>query len=820
MKLKTTIISIYLPNMKKLIKKYSICILIFMVHSSLLAQTKGVTISGKIQDSQSKTTLSYVTVALKTVAEGTFIAGTMTNETGFFAFSALQPGNYLLEFTFIGYQTHQQPLLIGHLSDFLDMGTILMVENGRALNEVVVSARQAEISAKMDKKTYTVADNISQGGGSVLQAMSNLPSVTVSQDGKVQLRGSDKVAVLIDGKQTALTGFDSQKGLDNLPASAIERIEIINNPSSKYDANGNAGIINIIFKKQEQYGFNGKIGMAAGLGALWEKKENLPTIRPQFQNTPKINPSFSGNYRKNAINVFLQGDWLYTQTLNKNEFSTRTYEDGETVYQQVKRNRTTTYETVKTGVDYYANAHNTFSISGLFNREKIDDKGDNPYFRQDLSNRYRLWQFVEDEVKYTASATATYVHKFLQPGHSLQVNSSYYFHRENEKYFFTNILPAFTGMDAFKLLSDEHVTDVGVEYVKPLKQGRLETGAKYRRRSIPVNMQFFPGLNSPIDTNAGGWANYYETIPALYGNYVFETNKLELEGGIRLEYVNVDYKVNPNHNTYKSDGYSYTQPFPSIRVAYKINDAHKISLFYNRRVDRPNEVDIRIFPKYDEPELIKVGNPNLKPQFTNTVELGYKNVLAKGSFYTALYHRITDGSITRIATQVQGSNLLYHVFQNAGRSYNTGVEMIWQQNPAKWLSYTASANVYQNTIRSFSVNNLYPQPTLYTAEQQQLTSGNLKFNTLWHLPKSVEAQISAVYLAPDIIPQGKIARRYAVDAGAKKSIQKGKGEVFLNATDIFNTMQIKKEIKGTAFTLQSTDYYETQVIRVGYSCKL
>jgi len=820
MKLKTTIISIYLPNMKKLIKKYSICILIFMVHSSLLAQTKGVTISGKIQDSQSKTTLSYVTVALKTVAEGTFIAGTMTNETGFFAFSALQPGNYLLEFTFIGYQTHQQPLLIGHLSDFLDMGTILMVENGRALNEVVVSARQAEISAKMDKKTYTVADNISQGGGSVLQAMSNLPSVTVSQDGKVQLRGSDKVAVLIDGKQTALTGFDSQKGLDNLPASAIERIEIINNPSSKYDANGNAGIINIIFKKQEQYGFNGKIGMAAGLGALWEKKENLPTIRPQFQNTPKINPSFSGNYRKNAINVFLQGDWLYTQTLNKNEFSTRTYEDGETVYQQVKRNRTTTYETVKTGVDYYANAHNTFSISGLFNREKIDDKGDNPYFRQDLSNRYRLWQFVEDEVKYTASATATYVHKFLQPGHSLQVNSSYYFHRENEKYFFTNILPAFTGMDAFKLLSDEHVTDVGVEYVKPLKQGRLETGAKYRRRSIPVNMQFFPGLNSPIDTNAGGWANYYETIPALYGNYVFETNKLELEGGIRLEYVNVDYKVNPNHNTYKSDGYSYTQPFPSIRVAYKINDAHKISLFYNRRVDRPNEVDIRIFPKYDEPELIKVGNPNLKPQFTNTVELGYKNVLAKGSFYTALYHRITDGSITRIATQVQGSNLLYHVFQNAGRSYNTGIEMIWQQNPAKWLSYTASANVYQNTIRSFSVNNLYPQPTLYTAEQQQLTSGNLKFNTLWHLPKSVEAQISAVYLAPDIIPQGKIARRYAVDAGAKKSIQKGKGEVFLNATDIFNTMQIKKEIKGTAFTLQSTDYYETQVIRVGYSCKL
>ncbi len=137
------------------------------------------------------------------------------------------------------------------------------------------------------------------------------------------MRGSDKVAVLIDGKQTALTGFGSQTGLDNIPASAIERIEIINNPSAKYDANGNAGIINIIYKKNKQQGFNGKIGFTTGVGALWQKKENLPTIRPQYQATPKINPSLSLNYRKNKINTFLQADWLYTETLNKNEFVTR-----------------------------------------------------------------------------------------------------------------------------------------------------------------------------------------------------------------------------------------------------------------------------------------------------------------------------------------------------------------------------------------------------------------------------------------------------------------------------------------------------------------
>jgi outer membrane receptor protein involved in Fe transport len=336
---------------------------------------------------------------------------------------------------------------------------------------------------------------------------------------------------------------------------------------------------------------------------------------------------------------------------------------------------------------------------------------------------------------------------------------------------------------------------------------------------IPTNMQFFAGLNSPIDTNAGGWANYDETIPALYGNYVYETAKIELEGGLRLEYVSVDYEVNPNHNTYKSDGYAYTQPFPNVRFAYKINDNNKISLFYNRRVDRPNEVDIRIFPKYDEPELIKVGNPTLKPQFTNTFELGYKNVLPKGSFYTAFYHRITDGTITRIATQVPNSVLLYNIFQNAGRSFNTGLEVIWQHTPSKLMRYTLSANVYQNTIEAFSVTNKYPTLITYISARQQRTSGNVKFNTLLQMKNGFEAQISAVYLAPDIIPQGTIDSRFGLDFGIKKAIQKGKGELFLNATDVFNTMQITKEIMGTTFKLKSTDYNETQVVRVGYNLK-
>lgn len=164
--------------------------------------------------------------------------------------------------------------------------------------------------------------------------MQNLPGVTV-QDGKVQLRGSDKITLLVDGKQTALTGFGNQTGLDNIPASAIEKIEIINNPSAQYDANGNAGIINIIYKKNKQEGFNGKIGFTTGAGSLWVPKENLPTIRPQYTFTPKINPAVSLNYRKNKMNIFFQGDYLNTETLNKNEFVIRNYDNGDVINSQL-----------------------------------------------------------------------------------------------------------------------------------------------------------------------------------------------------------------------------------------------------------------------------------------------------------------------------------------------------------------------------------------------------------------------------------------------------------------------------------------------------
>ena len=783
------------------------------------AQTAGVTLSGVIKNKADKSILPFVNIVLKAEKDSSFITGTMSNEEGRFVLTNIQTGNYLLQFSYAGFITKLQPILVGRLNSFLDAGTIELQQDATLLQAVVIRSAQDEVSNRMDKKTYSVAANISQSGGSVLQTLKNLPGVTTSQDGKVELRGSDKVALLIDGKQTALTGFGSQTGLDNIPASAIDRIEIINNPSAKYDANGNAGIINIIYKKNKQQGFNGKVGMTTGVGALWKKKENLPTIRPQYQATPKINPSITLNYRKKNINTFLQADWLYTETLNKNEFVTRTYADGTIINQQTKRNRNTHFVTTKAGVDWNINSQDMLTVSGLFGIEKIIDRGDQPFFNKDYTDRDRLWQFVEDELKTTAVASAAYQHKFRQAGHLFNIGFNYTFHREDEQYDFVNTLPAYTGLDSFKLLSDEHVADVNIDYVKPFSHGRLEGGVKFRYRDIPTNMRFKPGINSPLDTSAGGAATYTEFIPAVYGNYVYESRKIEAEIGVRVEYVDLQYKVNPNHNTYKSDGYTYTQPFPNVRLAYKINELNKVSLFYNRRVDRPNEVDIRIFPKYDDAEIIKVGNPTLSPQFTNTYEVGYKTTLKKGYFYAAGYHRSTEGTITRIATQVPPGTLIYTVFQNAGHSSNTGIEMVLQYDVSKVFSFNSNVNLYQNIIDAFTVENKYPIRSVYSALKEKVTSGNIKLNGIFHLPKQTDLQVTGIYLAPDIIPQGKIGTRFSVDMGIKKPLQKSKGELFFNASDIFNTLKIRKTINGNGFKLISTDYYETQVVRMGYSYK-
>lgn len=279
-----------------MIKIFKLGLVVFFVGLVFFAQAQrsSITINGTIIDETTEEPLPFANVLLKTDKDSSLVKGVITDEMGLFTLSDIKPGNYFIEASYLGYKNYRQPLYVGSLTPFIDVKKIKLVADQATIQEVTVEAKKDNYSVQLDKKTYNIEENVSQSGGSALQAMQNLPGITI-QEGKVQLRGNDKVMVLINGNQTAITGFGSQAGLENIPASSIEKIEIINNPSAKYDANGNGGIINIILKKGSEDGLHGKAGLSAGLGALWIRKQNLPGIRPQYHLTPKVNPSLSFN---------------------------------------------------------------------------------------------------------------------------------------------------------------------------------------------------------------------------------------------------------------------------------------------------------------------------------------------------------------------------------------------------------------------------------------------------------------------------------------------------------------------------------------------
>ena len=776
-------------------------------------------ISGVVRHEQTKELLPYVNIVV-TDSDDSFLTGTITNEKGIFTVEGLSTGDYSLKVSFMGFTERTVPFHVGRLNNFLDLGTISLVESATQLDEVTVTATRMEVSSAMDKKTFAIEDNISQQGGSVLQVMQNLPGVTIDRDGKIFLRGSDKVTILIDGKQTAMTGMGSQSGLDNIPASAIGTVEIINNPSAKYDASGMAGIINIVFKKDQEFGWNGKAGITLGVGALAEKEPNLTGIRKQYSYTPKVNPSFSVNYKQEKTNFFVQADLLYHQQMMKNEFTQRTYANGDVVNQQFLENRKQPIYNINAGVDYNPNKRNTFTFSTLFNYREYTDLGDIPYDNA-AGDRIRLWQYYENEVNQTLFATVTHKHSFNQPGHSLTSSFNYSFRRKDEVFNFTNELykPSKIGTDTTGLVADEHIFDLTVDYSKPLKTGRLEVGTKQRARNFPNDIYFKPGNNSILDTGLSGSAEYREWLSAVYGTYIYEHKKFELEAGLRIEYANVDYLVDPNHSVYESTGFDYIDPFPSVRATWLISDNSRISAFYNRRVDRPSEKELRTFPTYASPEILSMGNPNLQPQFTQSVELGFRQSWNGGYLYSAAYHRMSTDILTKIITEVpdqSSSTLLAEVNQNADKGQNTGIELVLNQQLGSKVRLNANGNIYRNEIGAFSIINAYPNNIAFTGEKQSIVSGNAKVNIIAKIFKDAEFQITGTYLARDIIPQGKILARYSIDAGLTKKIQNGKGELFINASDILNTLVMRYEIKGETFNLVSDDYYETQVVRVGY----
>lgn len=376
-----------LPRLNLSVQK--LYLLTGLLFASFLVQAQDVTISELVIDGNTKDPLPFATITLTESGSNVLITGSVSNELGYFILEGDLQGGYTVKVSYIGFNDWATDLLLGELNRNFDLGKVALKPSSENLDEVEVAALRNEVAADLDKKTFSMENMPAGSGGSVLEAMKSLPGVTIDQEGRVILRGSDKVVVLIDGKQSSLTGFGNQKGLDNIPAANIEKIEIINNPSARYDARGMAGIINIIYKKEQQEGFNGDIGFAYGIGAITKPKADLPTDLGSYGPNPKYIPTLNMNYRKDRLNSFLLAETMVQKNLPNNEFTTRTYDDGRVTASQVPENRTQQHHILNGGLEYAFRGNNFLVLSGIYDWERHVDTAQVPYINMADNSRYR-----------------------------------------------------------------------------------------------------------------------------------------------------------------------------------------------------------------------------------------------------------------------------------------------------------------------------------------------------------------------------------------------------------------------------------------------
>ena len=782
-----------------------------------LAQGSAV-VSGRILNAADGVPLVFASAIVENASSGQQLTGTLSGENGRFTLQGLAPGSYRIRVSFAGFLPAESTVLVSPLNAAYDLGDIRLprMENLRQEITVTTDALRAEGT---DTQLFRLDEGPAQSTGTLLDALKSLPGVTIDQEGRVLLRGSDRVAILIDGRQSSLTGFGNQRGLDSVAAANVEAIEIINNPSARFDAAGMAGIINIIYKKEQQDGFSGDAGFGAGMGQFTKQRPDLPTEMGSYSKNKKLIPSLNLNYKTRRLRTFFQSDVLFHDDLPNNEFHTRFYDDGRVIESQVPENREQYHYTIRAGADWTANAATTMSFSGIHDYELHTDRAQVPFILQSTGQRERFWFWRERESTGFSNAAFNLKHRFSTPGHELGVNVQFTRGKEDEAYFLNEESRVRVGTDNTHIVAIENTLPLSIDYVRPLKAGRLEVGTKIQRRWIPVTYQVERGQQSIIYPGLGDHSNWNENLFAAYGNLVRVTPSYILEAGLRIEETQVSYTI-PQENIYYpgSDAYDYFELFPNVKLTYNLGRGNRVIGAYNRRVDRPGEPELRIFPKYDDPELLKVGNPFLRPQFTNVFEVGYGHNWQRGSAVTTLYHRDIKDAFRRIFA-IDDSNPNYDIvnkiFENAGNSRQSGVEVLLSQDIVDTWRVSGSVNGYRNKIDALSTTLFFPTVRPFSLTGSSDHSWDFKVSNQFRLPKSTELQASFIYYSERSIPQGRERARSSMDIAAKWPLIPNRAELQFTFTDIFNDFAVEQEFDGEGFTALYQNLKQTQVATLG-----
>ncbi|HKL37755.1 MAG TPA: TonB-dependent receptor [Bacteroidales bacterium] len=741
--------------------------------------------------------LEYANVVLYRLKDSSLVTGTVTNVDGGFVLEKVPMGMYYAEFNFIGFSKKlQSDIRVTPRNKNQDMGTIYLQEATQQIAGVEVTADRPQVSYKVDKKIINVDQDFSSEGGSAVQVLENIPSIQVDIEGNVEMRGSSSFRVLIDGKPSVLQGSDA---LQQIPASMIDNIEIITNPSAKYDPEGTAGIINIIMKKKRDPGLNGIVKASLSTNNAYDASANL-----SYKVNDRINVFTSLNYR----------DFNFDMTGVSNRENI--YQDTTTFIDQ---SLTNTMErdgySFQGGIDYQLSQKSSLSFSGRagnFTFGRGADTRIETYAMPATMHEYEISSSGFDMSHDYYSLNLDFQSKFNEEGHKLDA-SAYYSFSDNQD---LNLREEFSADESWDKLSedpykqrtdedsDEDQLQVKLDYVLPTNSGKLEAGyqGRYDQSNRHYEMQDYTGGQWAILDEFTNTADYSRMIQAIYSTWEGQLWGLDYKLGLRGEYTDRLLEQKALEKNYRIHRFDV---FPSAHFSKSFSRGKQMFASYSRRIRRPRSWFIDPFKSYSDRYTVRVGNPGLEPEYTNSYEAGYKTTFGKSFVSLEGYYRETYNQISRIM-KLGSNDQMIQTFENLDSESSLGLEAMLNTSLAKWWSMNVSGNLYRYSIEArVNGENITRQSNNWRA----------RVNSTFRLPTGTRLQLMAMYLAPSITAQGEREGFLMTSAAVKQSFMNDKLSLTVSARDLLQSMNHEMISSGPGF--RSYNYFEREAPIVQFS---
>lgn len=756
-------------------QKVLFTLLTLLLSVTISAQTAGV-IQGKVIDSKTKLKLDFVTVALVPAGSNAPINGCNTDEEGRFTLTGVKKGDYILKFSFVGYLDDSRKVSISGNSK-TDIGTIALKPDNKLLKEIVVTEQRSQMTFDIDKRVFTIDQNIAATGGSASDVLTDIPSVEVDNEGTVSLRGSESVTVWINGKAAGLTSDNQGDILQQMPAGSIEKIEVITNPSAKHSPEGTAGIINIILKRDRKAGYygsvqaggdsdggynaggninysSGKLDAYAGINYRNMNRDGDGNSFTQYYNSDRFQRQTTENSR-NPKNLFARAgltwrftkkDELYTNLMamtTKGKFDTDvTTHAGilSTMVVTEERIRTTQQTNRPSMLNFEGGYRHTFSEGHFL----------------DLSVNHNIWK-MDREATYRQKSTFA----------NNNTAQSYQFQENN---------------------TDSRSTEIKLDYENKINENtRIEAGYNgvLSREKSPT-VTFSDEAHSTPDKNLYNNFIYNQDTHALYATYSGNIGKFGYQVGLRGEYWTVKTRsVNWEQlNSGNIPGYTdkdFFSLFPSLFLSYRLPNDNEIQINYTRRLRRPWGGQLNSFSNISDSTNISYGNPELTPEYSNAYEVNYIKNWKEHTLSVSGYYRTTDDVIERISYN-QG-NVIYTTFENVASEQSAGLEIIGKNRLFKKLDLTTTLNLYYYKLDGFKYSIAGQE---ITGEGDRNFSWNARMSASLMLPWSITMQATGRYNAKRIVAQGYREPSYTIDLGLRKSFDQ-KWSVSLNVRDLLDS---------------------------------